>query len=166
LLVNGVPATEKDVADRVLAELSADFEIRREVSGTHLSGMPVRVDAVLWPKEGIRWQGETYFGVEFKHITQYSNNAYMKWMAQAVDYSYSTFGRSHRRIPIYCCPGFAGSEKDVFFARRFLGQFNVGELRTGYQDRWELRMSDALVWRQHEGRSNLSFSFKPKTGSR
>lgn len=167
-LINGLPITEKGLADRVCADLSPYFEIRREQWGTHLDGRRIRIDAIAWPKENVPWKGEQYFGIEFKLLTRHAGTGtYTRWHAQAIDYSYSRFGRNQdRRIPIYCCPGFGRMGRGVDLFRRMVGQFRVGELRRGYYGAWELAMSDTVVWREVYGRTNSKFTFTSKTGSR
>ncbi|ADD40178.1 hypothetical protein [Stackebrandtia nassauensis] len=176
-------ASEKALADRVLARLEPWFVIDREVRGTHCCGKHLRVDAMLRPRNAQVWADpDVAFGVEFKQPPlQAGENAYTKWLAQAVDYTHVDWDNYGHRL-IFTCPGAAAwldtapapnphadpnRRRDVHIAKRLAGQLNLGELVLRWSSGLTFLLNGENIWSERFDVSNgRSWKLRRKIGSR
>jgi hypothetical protein len=97
-------ADEKEFTVAALDDLSSCFHIQREVRGRFVTGEPLRLDAVLRPRDPSSWfDDQPVFGVEFKAPTYGSLKEEASNIRQAVDYSYCEFGE-YGRLSVFLCP--------------------------------------------------------------
>lgn len=187
-------SNEREFSDKVLACLEPWFKVEREVSGVHVFGKRVRIDAVLSPLNSAEWfDPEPAFGVEFKDAPV-SMRDRMLHAAQAVDYTLVDW-KGYGRLSIFmCCPGQGvfpvhmrastmdgasiahGWADPNFFISHFLGQFMVGELcflggwssPTYPRRKWSLLIhGDHILWSEGHGVEEARRrTIRPKVGSR
>jgi len=156
--------SEKELADRVLERLAPWFEIRREVVGLHCSGRPLRIDAMLRPRNAGLWRDpDVAFGVEFKRPgANASLRDYTGWIAQAVSYTHVEWDGYGRRM-VLVCPGAASwldsvprqnpGRGEVMIAKRLTGQLGVGELVLRRTAGLSILVNDGSVWSERNGES-------------
>jgi hypothetical protein len=123
---------ERAVEERLYSRLEGDFVIKRQVRG-RLFGFPVRIDAVLTPRDPWNWKtgDDTALGIEVKDISMLAHDFrnIASWAAQCIDYSYSEWD-DYGRIPIFTYPAISDYLQTEFHPLpHILGQFNVGEIR-------------------------------------
>lgn len=187
-------ASEREFTDKVLGCLEPWFKVEREVTGIHICGDRVRIDAVISPLNPSGFlDPDPAFGVEFKHEPG-SMRDRMAHAAQAADYTYVDW-RGHGRLGIFmCAPGKGvfpvymrasttattplkdGWADPNFFAAHLLGQFTVGELcyLGGWSSptyplrKWALLIhGDHILWSAGHGVEEASRrTIRPKVGSR
>ncbi|MEV7471395.1 hypothetical protein AB0O20_33580 [Streptomyces kronopolitis] len=115
--------TERDLSTRVLSVLDKWFHVQEQVSGLCRGRDPVRIDAILVPRDPDPWYDEEpAFGVEFKRPVQDANlGSYYAWAGQAADYAHSEFGR-FGRVQVFLCPspmvGYLSSEEELSVLRQ------------------------------------------------
>ncbi|WP_436944640.1 hypothetical protein [Streptomyces sp. SudanB25_2051] len=115
--------SERDLSSHVLGALDKWFHIEEQVTGLHHGGDPVRIDAILVPRDPEPWfDDEPAFGIEFKRPVQDGNlSSYYAWAGQAADYTQSEFGR-FGRVQVFLCPspmvGFLSSEEHLAVLRK------------------------------------------------
>jgi hypothetical protein len=158
-------ASERDLADRVLERLAPWFEIRREVVGLHCSGRPLRIDAMLRPRNAGLWRDpDVAFGVEFKLPREHASlRDYTGWIAQAVSYTHVEWDGYGRRM-VLVCPGAASwldsrprqdpDRGEVMIAKRLTGQLGVGELVLRWTAGLSVLVNNGSVWSERNGVSN------------
>ncbi|WP_204289144.1 hypothetical protein [Microbispora amethystogenes] len=182
LPLNGF-SSEKELADRVLERLEPWFWVDQEVSGTHCTGVRLRIDAMIWPRDFSQWKApDVAFGIEFKAVrtgrTLYDPglNAYTRWVAQAADYTHTNWDGYGRRL-ILCCPGvvsalkgYAGTRDargDLLVAKRLMGQLGVGELVLRWGQGLTILFNGERVWSERGGVSKGKYwSLRARSGSR
>lgn len=164
--------SEARMSGAVLAYLAQWFHVRKQVTGTHWSGKRLRIDAVLRPLDPGPWfDSNPVFGIEFKKTGYRSLNHYMRWIAQAVDYT-ETEWDGYGRMSVFTCPTitedclYLKNEANAFFVTRLLGQFRIGELGYTASAGWILRMTGEAYWSQYRGVYGPPKSLIPKVGSR
>lgn len=131
---------EAGLAGAVLARLEPWFHVAREVRGQHPLGAACRIDAVVAPREPLRWKrDDVALAIEFKSLGSreaWGRTDLTAWVAQAIDYTYVEWGL-WGRLPIFMCPSpldgidrlSEGPVQPVEnFVHGLLGQFNVGFL--------------------------------------
>lgn len=97
----GLFRDEKQLADHVLEKLGEWFDVEREVTGRYWTGEPVRIDAVLRPKDTTGWHDQApALGIEFKQSGATGYEA----IAQAVSYSHCRWD-GYEKIGVFLCPG-------------------------------------------------------------
>lgn len=101
----GTFANEAAFAQHVLQILDRWFHVEEQVTGRYWTGEPVRIDAVLRPRDPQPWHDDhPAFGIEFKHQGQdtgiYSG---YDWVAQASTYTHSEWD-GYGRLGIFLCP--------------------------------------------------------------
>ncbi|MFJ8745861.1 hypothetical protein ACIRL2_41695 [Embleya sp. NPDC127516] len=110
--------TERELSTHVLGVLEKWFHIQEQVPGLYRGCEPVRIDAILVPRDPEPWfDEEPAFGVEFKRPVEDMNlGSYHAWAGQAVDYAHCEFGR-HGRLQVFLCPspmvGYLASERHM-----------------------------------------------------
>lgn len=162
--------SERDFADYVLDQLTPWFTVEREVRGRACDGKPVRVDAVLVPRDPSQWKDEApALAVEFKNPSALLDTRDVtRWQAQCVDYSHAAWD-GYGRLPIFACPGFRYSDESTrFTVSRMLGQFRVGELRNLKWYGWAFILhEDHRQWSQRYGVEEAKRTrLVPTTGAR
>lgn len=154
--------SEAELAKRVLERLDEHFVIVQEVGGTHCLGRRMRADAVIIPRNWQEWKNPNIaFGVEFK-LPDGSIRSYTKWLAQTVDYTHvdwDDFGH----LVMLTCPGVAAglcrdqgdgdpdTIREVKFAKRIIGQLNVGELVVRWRYGLTILINNDHVWSERSG---------------
>ncbi|MET8027710.1 hypothetical protein [Streptomyces avermitilis] len=115
--------TERELSDHVLSRLDTWFHVDEQVAGLYQGRDPVRIDAVLRPRDPEPWYDrEPAFGIEFKRPIRGMNiGSYLAWAGQAADYTHALFG-AYGRVQVFLCPspmvGYLFSEKDLDAKRR------------------------------------------------
>lgn len=152
---------EHEFKQQWLDKLKPYFTIKEEVSGTHLSGQKLRIDAVIIPKDLSDWKNkEIAFGIEFKSPTKIDRlGNQLNFMKQCVDYSYTKFD-SLGFIPILSCPQFEidevySNDKSLTTLRHFLNRFQVGELYETHRGLSIIYAEHHFIWfdgKVHEGK--------------
>jgi hypothetical protein len=161
---------EAEFATWVFGQLDPYFVIRREVEGTSCLGSRMRIDAVLRPRDATGWADpDPAFGVELKNPNAgYSTKDHTKWVAQAVDYTHTSWD-GYGRLLIATCPPVTqevpGGLSAEWMLVRIVGQLGIGELGISRSQGWALRVSGERVWSQDSG-PRRNWSVKPKQGSR
>ena len=62
---------ENEFSENWLEKLSVFFLIEKQVSGIHLTGKRMRIDAIITPKDKNNWKNKDIaFGIEFKSPTK------------------------------------------------------------------------------------------------
>lgn len=171
-------ASEKVLADRVLERLAPWFEVRREVVGQHCSGRPLRIDAMLRPRNAELWRDpDVAFGVEFKLPgADASLRDYTGWIAQAVSYTHVEWDGYGRRM-VLVCPGAASwldsrphqdpDRGEVMIAKRLTGQLGVGELVLRRTAGLSVLVNNGSVWSERYGvSSGRSWGMSVRSGHR
>lgn len=164
--------TEQEFKSSWLKKLDQHFYIEEEVTGIHLTGKKLRIDAIIKPKDTTDWKNKDIaFGVEFKSPTNIDRlNNQFSFMRQCVDYSYTEF-KNYGFIPILSCPSFEidetySDEKSLKALRHFLNSFNVGELCDTYRGTSIRFAEHHYIWVngkvQHAGKT---WGLKKKFGS-
>lgn len=130
--------SEQDVKERYLRVLRAHFAVQEQVTGQHLSGKKMRLDAVLRPLVIEGWKNpDVALGVEFKDVDRFSQSYDTKnltsWLAQCVDYA-NTKWDGYGFIYLFACPSLVDEVPphvlgNEMFVRNFMGQMGVGELK-------------------------------------
>ena len=176
--------TEKEYKKQTLDLLKKHkFECWEEVWGKSFEGIKVRIDAIVkYP-----FKEDVFFGIEFKTYSEekiYSLNYYMKHMKQAVDYSYSKWGKDKRRLFIFLapnpfevigkktsyCSGEVIKSDDYGILAHFLAQFNVGIVDELNRHGTSLILGgNAMhrIWSEEEGATSIGLkrNYNIKTGS-
>lgn len=154
------------------AKLEPYFEIYKEVTGVHLTGAKLQIDAVIRPKDISEWKNtKIAFGVEFKSPTKIDRlRNQFGFMKQCVDYSYTEFD-SFGFIPVLSCPRFEvdetySNEKALTSIRHFLNSFNVGELDDTYRGLSIIFAEHHYIWADGIVNEGKRWSFEKKFGSR
>jgi hypothetical protein len=150
--------TEKKLADFMHHQLGEWFIVEPEVTGVMPGGKKVRVDTVLHAKEPWGEHHPIRFAVEFKNLTDKSwgDRRYMKWYAQAIDYSYTEWG-DYGRLPILMCPQpYFEDPVTNFNLNHLAGHFLVGGIRLREYHGWEITMhGHHALWRSNEGPTGI-----------
>lgn len=171
-------ASERDLADRVLARLAPWFFIDREISGLHCSGRRLRIDAMLRPRQPEAWRDPyVAIGVEFKRPGD-STRDYTGWISQAVSYTHVDWDGYGRRI-VLTCPGAASwldtdrsvidptDRRDVFVAKKLTGQLGVGELVLRWGHGLTILLNGDRIWSERDGLSRgQHWGLSVRSGSR
>lgn len=166
-------ASEAELSHAVLQRLEQHFHVDREVEGKHATGKPLRLDAVLRPRDASQWsRPDIAFGVEFKNVTSEDTCNYTRWAAQAIDYTYTEWD-GYGRLAIFTCPGVLTAYRETFrtadgvFAEGLLGQFGVGELLLRCGPGLTLAQQKRVIWTELEGpKLGKTWALRVKTGSR
>ncbi|MCX4632863.1 NUDIX domain-containing protein [Streptomyces sp. NBC_01443] len=97
-------SSEREFADAVLERLDPHFHIEREVTGTHCSGKPMRIDALARPRAVSAWKDEApAFGIEFKSPNMPRYGLDPAYTAQALDYTHTDW-KGYGRLQVALCP--------------------------------------------------------------
>jgi hypothetical protein len=165
-------SSEGNLAQRVLKKLEPHFLSAREVRGKYCDGSPLRIDAILRPKNPGPWYDEhPALGIEFKWCPPWDDtNIVTRLAEQARDYAHSDWP-GYGRICIFTCPPVSQvmewrgvSRESIFLDCRVLGQAGVGELgltRHGLT----FVISGEPLWRESNGLVQRR-SLIPRKGSR
>jgi len=163
--------TEEQWKNNVLSILKINgFDYWEEIEGTHLDGSPVRIDSVIQPP----FNKNLFFGVEFKATEMGNTNYYTKHIKQAVDYSYSYFGKSKKRLFILLSPNpfnndLLKGKEDYGIIWHLLTQFNIG-----FIDNTRYGLTIVLgghlfgrIWSEKEGvkQAGIKRNYNIKTGA-
>lgn len=179
--------SEKAFVDATLAELEPYFHIEREVVLEHWTGKPLKVDAVMRPREPQAWKDKSpVFAVEFKPPTLFHTGQgwgdtkdFTAWAAQSVDYANSLWhsASGEQRLRVFACPSATAPFEDglrtsglsdpAFYMSRLLWQLGVGELAKLERDGWTLLgQGTHVLWSEsrgvHEGKH---WGLTPRVGS-
>jgi len=175
-------AREEDIAEYVLDVLGDHFHIEREVWGKHWTGKPLRIDAIMRPRDTAGWPTPAVLGVEFKStaVWGHSDDA-ERAAAQAIDYAHTAFG-SYGLVPVFLCPsplerftpntwdGIVAPREDQRAAAlcRMLWQFKIGGLSYAEPHGWALTSGDGsqLVWAETSGPARTPTPLERRTGTR
>lgn len=163
---------ENEFSENWLEKLSVFFLIEKQVSGIHLTGKRMRIDAIITPKDKNNWKNKDIaFGIEFKSPTKIDRlHNQTNFMRQCVDYSYTDF-KNFGFIPILSCPRFEldktySDAKSLTALRHFLNSFQVGELDNTHRGLSIIFAEHHFIWENgsvHEGRY---WSLKKNFGSK
>lgn len=93
----------------ILGRLDPFFHIYPEVTGKSCDGTPMRIDAIVRPKDTKEWKNPSVaLGIEFKvpHHSDGSTSVgdFAKWIMQSVDYAHTVWPK-FGRIYVFTCPG-------------------------------------------------------------
>ncbi|MDO6739389.1 hypothetical protein [Wenyingzhuangia sp. 2_MG-2023] len=161
---------ESEFKKHWLKKLEQHFTIEEEVSGIHITGKKLRIDAIIKPKDTSDWKNKNIvFGLEFKSPTKIDRlNNQLNYMRQCVDYSYTKFG-DYGFIPILSCPQFELDEtystsKALKTLKHFLNTFNVGELGETYRG-YSILFADSYIWSSGKVELGKRWLLKKKIGS-
>jgi hypothetical protein len=164
--------SEKNFTEAWLKELSEFFFIQEQVTGIHLSGKKMIIDAIISPKNKDEWKNKNIaFGVEFKSPTKNDRlHNQMDFMKQCVDYSYTNF-TNYGFIPILSCPRFEidstySDIKSLIALRHFLNTFQVGELDNTYRGLSIIFADIHFIWEDGKVSLGKSWGFKKNFGCR
>ena len=169
-------ASERELADRVIARLEQWFHVRREVWGTHCTERRLRADAIISPRDNAGWRNpDAAFGVGFKLpcSATASISDYTRWIAQAVSYTHVNWPGCGRLI-VLTCPGAAtwldrptdGHDRELYTARRLVGQLGVGELVLRWASGLTILVNGEPIWSERHGvTGGRTFGLKVKTGN-
>ncbi|MBC7340852.1 MAG: hypothetical protein H5U02_00095 [Clostridia bacterium] len=141
------------------------FDIRPEVTGWHLLGQKLRIDALLKPRFIVE---NVMLGLEVKAFETRSDVSvgdYTAALKQAIDYSLCRFeGRLPDLVLLY--PGIlSGPTHKGYFAAvrdlgvRLAGQFRIGELKER-NGRFAIYISDTPLWRSNYGLTGAGKTFR------
>lgn len=166
--------SEKAFADRILDHLAPHFHIEREVAGTHCSGRPMRIDAVLKPRAPSGWKDDApVFGIEFKiPPSPYGYGLDPASIAQAIDYTHTDWVGYGRLMVALCPPPIMRTKADGGHGHRvlltLLAHLGLAELLwlNGYGLSL-VKHDNRLLWTErtgvHEGRR---WTIEPGLGNR
>lgn len=173
--------SEAALSAAVLSRLRPYFHIEEQLPGTHWTGKPLRIDAVLRPREPEKWaRRDVAFGIEFKNIAPNGDggmNALTRWAAQAVDYA-GTQWDGYGRMVVFTCPGVlprgfvnhnreVSNDAHVRFSEGLLGQLGVGELVLQWGIGLTFRFQGCPAWSERIGvQKGRNWPLVPKAGSR
>lgn len=129
---------EATYSREVLERLAPHFLIKEQVEGRHCTGRSLRIDALLRPRDCEPWKDDSpTFGIEFKRGPLDGGDRgtlhYTTWLAQALDYTHTTWGR-HGRLMVLCCPSPFPEIERIYgeptarFLAHLLGQAGIGVL--------------------------------------
>lgn len=139
---------EQELANAVTAELAADFHTYPEVWGTHFSGMRLRLDLVVTPKEPDRWKRQNVaLGVEFKSELCTRGSGAFAAQAQAVDYANTNWdGFGYMYIFLFPGVGRSISHGDnTYHQLRLLDGLGVGQL-VWNAGALQFELANDIVW--------------------
>lgn len=163
---HAMPPLEKIVSDEIFEKLDRHFHIEREVPGSHFTGKPVRIDAILRPRDFRNWfDPNCAVGLEIKRGSDRVGEI-TKQLSQAVDYANSSFD-GVGMVYVFCYPDPAAGQYGnlKWFYERLVGQMGVGFLSAAPSLRMELK--GHLVWSEATGPCDAKkWSIKRKFGSR
>ena len=169
--------SEGQLTDRVLDGLETDFNIRRQVYGSHFSGKRLRIDAIVTPKDGAGWKDcNPALGIEFKDTLRLKDDTrnFTHWLGQCVDYA-STEWDEFGYLYVFTCPGLGGGLRKyeaqgdgTQLLPRIMSCLGIGELRRSrfYGPTFYLHQSHR-VWSKRRGvEEGRRWSLTRKFGSR
>lgn len=125
--------TEEEFRYFVEQDIAQFFHIEREVWGTHLTGIKLRIDAIIRPKDTADWANKNIaFGVEFKSPSMLKTlGSQLAFSKQCIDYSHTNF-QGYGFIPILMFPKLTTdsyiTERCAQGYRHIFNQFLVGEM--------------------------------------
>jgi len=158
---------EKEFKKPILERLSHDFNIRQEWEGKCF-GKPVRIDALLKPKDISLWANkELVIGIEFKRdFFESAVNKQLDGIKQCIDYSYTEW-KGIGRIPILFCPGFNISNNNGYnIIAKLLARFNIGELKETHRGLAFVMADQHFIWDEQTGVcEGKKWGMNNKTGS-
>jgi hypothetical protein len=149
--------TEEFIGHATLKILEAHFEVRSEIQGRHLvSGRPLRIDAILTPKNLAEWKNRTVaIGIEFKsHAGPRSKgNQEAAVMAQCLDYSFCEFP-GFSDVLVFACPLPPYLSREAYLLR-FLARYGVGHVAFHAKRGVCLKLGDFILWCERDGVGDL-----------
>ena len=164
--------TEIEFSKPWFERLEPYFHIYKQVSGIHLSGKKMRIDAVISPKCTNDWKNKNIaFGLEFKSPTKIDRlHNQTDFIKQCIDYSYTNF-ENFGYIPILSCPFFEfdstySNDKSLTAIRHLLNSFNVGELDITYRGLSIVFAQSHFIWNNGSVILGKSWTFEKKFGCR
>lgn len=149
---------EREYRNKLIKILSNEWHIEKEVEGFSEIGGKCRVDLVITPKNTDEWKHKGIaFAVEIKSPYKLKDdlNDFTKWIAQSIDYSYTSFD-GYGRIPVLLSPGLIHRHIEVvdsrMIAKHLLGQFLIGELRPmPYRGLSIVMNTKDVIWSERKG---------------
>lgn len=167
--------TEEEFKKDILDRFKKSFHIREEITGKHITGKSIRIDAAIKPINTTHWANdEIIFGIEFKRIKDdCSIKDITNHAAQAIDYAHTQFyfNNKWQYVPVLICPSLEEQVKHhregLSWITHLVGDFRIGDI---YNDSWNgltIRFKEHKIWSEKhgvmEGKRN---QFKHKIGSR
>ncbi|CAH0998008.1 hypothetical protein EMA8858_04143 [Emticicia aquatica] len=166
---------EKEFKVEVKNTLSNDFDFYSEVQGTHFSGMRLRIDDIVVPKDISNWKNKKVaFGIEYKDTKRIDGDTtnFTSWIAQCVDYA-NTKWDNFGYIYILTCPSIHSTSfiKEVDKEKmltKVMSHLGIGELKNLDRYGWSIVLQENhRIWSEFRGvESGKHWSLERKFGSR
>lgn len=168
--------SEEEMIRLWLPRLDKHFFVEREVWGVHCSGMRMRIDAVIRPRDTSEWKNkEVAFGIEFKSDKKSSGAPLgsdgARWLAQCQDYAHCKFD-GYGNLYVLLAGGFTPQVKtkliDNNSIQRLAYHLGVGELKRDPKDGFMILLAgEHKIWTEATGvYLGKTYGLERKWGSR